>query len=216
MAAIVAPGVCRFVVHGTYSEQPVINVLDMFVETTGTIIDREQALFDQAGIIINEWSDSILPHLSNKYSADSVSWVDLDALDASTGERSQTDEETWSKFGAITAATMPGNVAYRIEKRTVAKRGERQGRMYLCGMSEAATSPEQPNEVFSGTQDQINDSLESFLGDINQDDEDPINIQYGSDLVVVHTKDGVYTGHSKVTGLTCSNRVASQRRRLTL
>lgn len=212
MALLIAPGICRYAVHGEYAGQPIVNIIDMKIDTTATTTEREDAIDDQAGILINEWSDSVLVNVTNKYTAQSVSWVDLDEEDGSTGERSSTGAQTWPKIGSISGGAFPGNVALRINKNTVARRGQRQGRMYIVGLGENNT--DEPNTLNTAGLNVWATAMESFLGDINQ--EDPQVGQYQSAMVVVHTKDQVFTSHSVITGLSPDQRLGSQRRRLDL
>lgn len=212
MPPIIAPGVCRFTVNGTYGGQVVANIIDMEIDTTGSIDSREDAIFAQAGILINEWSDSILEMLVPAYVATSVSWIDLNSLDGPTGNRTSTDQQTWPLGGQNAEGAMPGNVAMRVDKQTTASRGQRKGRMYLPGLSEAFTLPGTPNTIDPAQVGPINGLLQSFLGDLEQTGTDIPN--YESRMVVVHTVDGVYESDSRVTALTVNTKVGSQVRRL--
>lgn len=214
MAAIIAPGICRYTVNGTYAGQPIANIIDMQIDTTGSVESRSSAVEAQAGILINEWSDHILPIVSAAYVATSVSWVDLDSLSGSTGERTSTDQEDWPLVGGLVGAPTPGNVAVRVGKRITPTRGQRQGRMYLVGQPEANTDAANPNVLTSAVITTINSQLESFLGNINQSDGDIIG--YTSQMVVVHTVDDVFEDYSVVQALTVEARLGSQRRRLDL
>jgi len=212
VAALIAPGVVRYAVNGTYDGHDVVNIVDMRLDTTGSIADRAGAAFDQAGIIINEWKDSMLPLMVSSYKAVSVSWIDLESEEGSVGERSSTDSTAFPASGSSGGAAMPGNVAARINKNTTATRGQRQGRMYLVGVSEAWTQSAEPNTIDSGSTAVINTKLAAFLGDINQSDTSVFD--FGSEMVVVHTKDGVFTSASVVTTLSIDAYLASQVRRI--
>lgn len=212
MAQIIAPGVCRYTINGLFVGRPVANIIDMQIDTTASVVSRADAVEAQAGILINEWSDHILPLVSNDYQANSVSWVDLNSSSGSVGARSTTSQETWPQTGAGAGATMPGNVALRVNKNIVASRGQRQGRMYLAGAGEGDNTDANPNAVAGAAQTAINDALESFLGNINQSDADPD--AYVSRMVVIHTLDGEFTNYSEVNGLVVDPVLGSQRRRL--
>lgn len=214
MPPLVAPGVCRFACNGTYSGQPVVNILDMHIDSLPAGDPREVNAYNQAGIIINQWSEDVMAHLSNKYIFESVSWIDLDTDEGSVGERAETSEVTLPVAGAGTWEAMPGNVALRINKNTVAKRGQRQGRMYLVGYAEAGTSQGEPNQVTNSTLASLATTLTSFLGNINQSDIIGTDEEYSSELVVVHTKLGQYTNYSVVNSLTADPYLGSQVRRL--
>lgn len=212
MAPIVAPGVCRFTVNGTYAERPIANVLDFRIDTTGTISDRDEACFSMAGILINEWSDSILTLVADNYLATSVSWVDLNSLNGSTGERTTTDQETWPQSGQGTQSANSSAIAFRVDKSSVARRGQRQGRMYLVGVPESATADGSPNTLEGAVQAAMNDSLENFLGDTNQTTDGGQG--YTSTMVIVHTINGNFESTSDVESLTVNNRLGTQVRRL--
>ena len=214
MAAIVAPGVCRFALNGTYAGQPVVNIVDMQIDTTGSTEGRGDACFGQAGVLINEFAGSMTANLSNRYEFVSVSWVDLDSLSGTTGERTRTDTVTLPVNGGQSSAPAPGNVAFRVAKNTVPTRGLRQGRMYLAGVPESSTDATDPNTVVNTVAATINADLVAFLNGINQDDGGITG--YTSQMVVVHTVEGVFESWTEVTGLVLESRVGSQRRRLDL
>jgi hypothetical protein len=212
MAALVADGVVRYAVNGTYDGHDVVNIVDIKIDTTGSDESREESAESVAGIIINEWSDSILPLLVENYQAVSVSWIDLDSLTGSVGERTNTDDHTWPEPGTTASSPMPGNVAARVNKTTVSARGQRQGRMYLCGVPEAWTLGLGPNRITADNVTAINAKLEDFLGDVNQDGSGILN--YTCDMVVVHTKDGDFTSSTKITNLSIDGYLSSQVRRI--
>lgn len=213
MAPIVANGVARYTVNGTFAGRPVANIIDMDIETTGSVVDRAAAVAAQAGIVINEWCDHVLPLVVDDYVFTSVSWVDLDSLNGSTGERTSTDQETLPQAGSSTGAPLPGNVAARVNKATVAQRGQRQGRMYLVGVPESVTPSGEPNSIDAATAESWSDSLNSMLGNLNQSEGD-IGTEYTSEMVVVHTSEGEYESQSVVQSLTVERLLGSQRRRL--
>lgn len=212
MAAIVAPGICRFVVNGEYASRPVVNILDMDIGVGGSAVSRSDAIYQKAGDILNDWTENILPILDDNYLAASVSWIDLNTLDGPTGERNSTDERTWPLVGTRTGQGMPGAMAFRVNKNTVAARGQRQGRMYLCGVQEADTDDSNPNVVAPARIAVMNTALSNFLDDINEGGGGVGD--YSANLVVVHTKDGVFTSASDVTALTVDTRLGTQVRRL--
>lgn len=212
MAALVAPGICRFTVNGTYAERPIANIVDMQIDTTGTTTDRDDACFRMAGVLLNQWTDDILPLVADNYQATSVSWVDLNSLTGSTGERTSTDAETWPASGEGTQAANSSAIAFRVDKSSVARRGQRQGRMYLVGVPESATEDGSPNTLIGGVVTAMNSALASFLDNIRQEDADPGN--YQSRMVVVHTVEDVFESWSYVESLTVNGRLGTQVRRL--
>lgn len=212
MAAIVAPGICRFTVNAVANGRPVANIIDMRVDTTGAAISREQAVFNLAGDIINNWDDHVMTLTTNQYTAQSVSWVDLDAADASVGERSVTSDTSWPKVGRATGGTAQGNVAYRVNKVGGVTRGQRRGRMYLPCVSEDAnlgTNGNLVNPTFVGY---VNDAMGEFLSGVN-DNEVP-GRDYASYMVVVHLIGDTFESTSDVEQLICDPTFGSQRRRL--
>jgi hypothetical protein len=214
MVALIAPDVCRYAVNGQYGGHDVVNIIDMTIDTTGTINDRADSCFDQAGIIINEWDNSILELINTEYTAESVSWIDLDSAEGSVGVRTSTDSTTWSSPGRSVGQGAPGNVATRINKNTTATRGQRQGRMYLAGFAEGWSLAGEVNQVNSDVPSQVNPTLASFLADINQTEGGIAGQPYESHMVVVHTKSGLFDSHSEVTSLTIDLYTASQVRRI--
>ena len=144
MAAIVAPGIARYSINGTLGGQPVVNVLDINISdvVNGS---RDDAVATCAGDLINQWADHVLPLVTDEYSFDSVSWVDLDSIDGSTGERSSTDGTTLPEVGGDTGACMPGGVALLVRKIGSGGRRERNGRASWMGLrAPGAWHPRRP------------------------------------------------------------------------
>lgn len=218
--ALVAPGITRFSVVGIFAGEPVVNVLDMQIDTTGGTVSRDDAIFAVAGDILNNWTDHMLPLIGDNYSAQSVDWVDLDSSSGSTGSRSATSAETWPMPGAATSADMPGNVALLVRKNIAGGRGRRNGRMYLVGVPEGANTDTSPNNVQTTLRASMDTALASFLGGINDAEGPTIGVQ--RQLVVVHTQQTsagpppviAYNGYTPVDSLTTADKFATQRRRL--
>jgi hypothetical protein len=225
MNPLIADNICRFTVNGTYGGRNTANILDMRVEQTGSITDREEAIKDQAKVIVSAWVDEINPRLVDDYSANSVSWLDLDSLSGSTGQTNLGTGTNMPDTGNEVGAAAPGNVALRVLRNTVAVRGQRQGRMYLAGMPETETGAGTPNTILPASVTAWNAELATFLAAINQN-AGLVPPNYNSALVVVHTTVNrvnpadpstwvlVYEGSSDVTSLTMDATVGSQRRRL--
>lgn len=213
--ALTVPGTCRYSVNGVSDGRAVVNVLDMIIDTTGSVGSREDAIDSQCGIIINEWCDHILPFLSSTYTFNNVSWVDLDSATGSVGSRASTSQETLPQPGGDGGAPLSVNAAMLVRKVTTVRRGARQGRMFLSPTTEVNTSG---NVLTPGLISGLNTNLASFLGNVNQEDADPT--EYQSQLAVVHvlTRDAdgnPLTGESTaVSALVVQSRLASQRRRL--
>lgn len=214
MAPIVAPNICRYSINQTLGGQPVVNVLDMEVISTNPLEDRPQHLFEVAGDILNNWTDHVLSQQVNDLSARSVSWIDLDSLDGTRGDRSSTSAETWPQNGAqAVEAAMPAVVSMRIDKATSGGRGTKSGRMYLAGCGEGWTSPDVTQTWLSSLMASVQASLGNFLNGINNE-AGPNGREQA--LVVVHTREGVYRDHSPVTSLTVNSAISTQVRRGTL
>lgn len=219
----IVPGVARYSVNGTIGGREVVNIIDMFIDTTGSTSDRETSIFEQCGILINEWSDHILNWTCNSYQATSISWVDLDDADGSTGERSVTDQETWPQVGAETQPSSPPNTSMLWTKLAEGGRSTRNGRSYLVGIPEAQTDAANPALLSGAFVTARQDDAESFLGNINQTDDGIID--YDSWMVVTRVLTrGPGSGSNpgppltgegrRVTALRVEQRLATQRRRL--
>lgn len=213
MAPLVVPDVCRFTVNQTFEGQPVANIIDMQIDTTGSSTTRTDAIFNIAGDILNNWTDHVLQFQSNNLTAVDVSWVDLNTLTGSTGARSTTSDNSWPQAGPGAQSAFPGMVALRVDKQVVGNRQARNGRMYLCGMSEDLTADSPANEWAPSTISSYQAEINEFLDGINDQDIGGIPIDIQRQLVVVHTVNGVGTGYSEVSNLLVRSRVASQVRR---
>lgn len=221
----VVPQVCRFQINGILVNRTCTNVLDMQIDTTGSSMSRLEAIQDQAAIIVQEWEDSILPLLVDDYTAQSVGWVDLNSASGSTGETTTgSGAATWPTAGSVSTAPLPGNTSALITKQILAERGRRNGRMFMAGLSEAASSDVNPNTLTAVFLDAAQDALNAFKGDVEQSDPGPT--EYTSRLAVVHVltreppvtpgKPGnPLTGDFKpVNNLVLAATLATQRRRL--
>lgn len=219
MAGLIAPGVARYTVHGTYAGRAIANVLDFFI-SPGVGVDRDVAVAAQAAVLVSAWADNIVENVANNYQAASVSWVDLDSALGTVGETTTGTGTDFPISGSGVDTPMPGNVAYRVNKAIVAARGQRQGRMYLVGVPESSTADATPNTVDSTVRAAIDVDLAQFLSDVNIIAGG--SPDYAASLCVVHTVVSdpgpppviTYTGNSLVTGLTTDTTLASQRRRL--
>lgn len=211
MAPIVAPTICRFTVNGTYAGEDIANIVDMHIDTTGSIQSRESACEEVANDILVNWHQHIREFLCTPYTCRSVSWVDINSLDGSTGETSSSAGITWPANGADNGQSAPGNVAIRIDKAQDGGRRARNGRMYLVGVPESWQA-NGSNNTFNGENiTSVNESLNDFLDGLNDTE---VFEDTSRKMVVVHTVGGVFQNYSDVTALTMNPNVASQRRRL--
>lgn len=220
---LVVPGVCQYTINGTYGDRPVANVLAYQIDTTGTPTERANALNAMAGIIINQWTTLILAILNSAYTAQNVSWIDLNAADGNIGSRTSSGGNTWPKAGSAVNATMPGNVAILVRKNVGAKRGARKGRIFVPGVDETMTQNPANNTLYSANLAQLVTAFNSFLTTTNQTS---VPDNYTSKMNVIHvlTRDtpkkpgrlgAPLTGEGLVvSSLTVDQRLATQRRRL--
>lgn len=217
--AFIVPGVCRYTVNQLFEGRLVANILDMRIDTTGAIADRDTAVADQAEIILDEWDDSIRVRQVDDLSCTSVSWVDLDDASGTTGDISTGASNSWPAAGAITDPPEPGGVSVLVQKRlTGSARDRRNGRLYLCGISNSQVDTSNANLLASAYLTDFQTQFDAFFGDINQNGGGPLT--YESALCVVHilTRDLVtgapLTGNSTdVDELVVDPAFAYQRRR---
>lgn len=219
--ALIAPGIVRYTINGTYSDRPVANIVDVKIDTTGTSASRSESAFDGAGRIINAWKTRILPLVQGNYIFNSVSWVDMDDEDGSTGTRTSTSTTNLPLPGTATGDDMPGSVAALIRKTIAGRRGFKAGRLYLAGLSEAVTDPAVPNAIIAASVTAITTGMTNFAADVDDSDEIAGVFQVGVTHTVTPdptlgdpTPQPVYAGWSKSTVWTCDRRLATQRRRL--
>lgn len=216
--------ICRFVVNQRLEGRQVVNILDMQIDTTGSTVSRGDAISDQADIILQEWHDSIRPMQIDDLELLSVSWVDLDQEDGTTGTTVDgSGAAVWPSTGTSAGLPLPGQVSVLIHKNVTATRNTRSGRMYIAGWSEGISDAANGNAVTAAELVTINTNMAAFLGDINQSTPGPDEFQ--SALVVVHTLSSVNpdpppdllveaNGYSIVSSLTADSTFATQRRRL--
>lgn len=205
------PDVCRFSVVQQLGGQPVINIIDMQVDTTGSEVSRADALHEIAGDILNNWDDHVLIEQRADVTALEVAWLDLDSLTGSTGTRSSTSANTWPKAGGyVSGSVMPAVVALRVDKNVDAARGSKKGRMYLAGMSEEATGTGVSQQWDANAVSVMNGAMADFLAGINDQDIAGIPLAVQRQMVVVHAAAGTY---SEVSSLTVNPNVSTQVRR---
>lgn len=220
MAPLIAPGICRYAVHGTYGGRPVVNIIDMRIDSSDGDLTRDEAVLNQARDILANWEDNFHPLLVNEYVNTQVSWVDLDEPDGSTGIVTSAPGHTWPAPANITTPGMPGNVAILVTK--VAPGGGRRtrnGRMYLVGCPEANTTDGDPSNISPSTVTDFTNAAEAFSSDVSNT---IIGEGYTSNMVVVHTvnegtpqnPDIVFAGANDVDSLNAQSRLATIRRRL--
>lgn len=208
---LVVDGVCRFSFEGFLIDRPSVNIWDMWIETTGIAVSREEAIYNLAGNLLNAWVTHLAPVISDEFVLTRVGWVDLDSPNGSTGERLQTSENTLPEAGFGEGEADSGNVAILVTKQTQGGRGTRSGRWYQGGVMQFQA---EHNTLVPAELTNIQDAFDGFLAQANDGGLPPVAI--GRQAVVVHT-----TGpnpqvgtRSDVTGLVVQERLATQRRRL--
>jgi len=182
----VVNGTCRYTLHGLFYGRATATVLDYFIDTTGGTAGRTEAIDAMAGILINEWNDSLLPVQSSAWVFQKVSWVDLDEEDGVTGERNTSGSITLPKPGAITFNQGSANVAVLVKKVIDRKRGARSGRIYVPGFEEGMTGSTTGNEIQTANLTSWQTKCAAFLGDTNQSGGLVAGQPYDSWMVVSH------------------------------
>lgn len=213
MAPLVVPNVCRFSVVQSFEGEPVVNIVDMQVDTTGTPQSRADAIYEIAGDILNNWDDHILEYQTDNLTALRVDYMDLNSLDGVTGSRSTTSDKTWPAAGPTVASSFPGMVALRVDKVVGGNRQTRNGRMYLAGITESATEDSPANQFSATFVSNMQGVIDDFLEGINDYEGSEFPLDRQQRLVVVHTVDGVGNGYTVVDRLVVRSQVASQVRR---
>jgi len=214
--ALIAPGVARFTLNGTNAGSNTwANIWD--ARMLGDVAaDRAEACSIYAQLIIDVWSYSISSSQTDDVTLTSVSWVDLDSAEGSTGSQSLGFAELPPYVGAQSGAGSPLQVSVLAIKGGSSQRGSRNGRMFIPGIPEA--DADEAN-MASGPLGVLNDRLETFLFALT----DPSDIPDFSVLpCVVHTRNvGTpqnpeieYVSNSVITSLQAVPRLATQRRRL--
>ncbi len=209
------PGVVRYAMNGTSLGRAIVNVLDYKVDTTGSSGPRDTAVFDIAGILINQWVADIMLSMSSIYVFNSVSWVDLNSAGGTTGARISTASNSLPKSPLASGETLPGSVTILHTKQTISGRGKRNGRMYLSPVLEQSSSG---NSVPAASLDVFKTRATAFLNNTNQTN--PVTQDYTSRMVVAHIlsrdlQGNPLTGDSTdVTAFVPQALVASQRRRV--
>ena len=204
---LLVPSVVRCTINGTYFGAPVANIIDMFVAEDFDIADsREEACEIVAGNVLYVWNDAILPVLNANYVATSVSFVDLSEPNGAVGTVTERGAVVWPKPGLVAGEGYAQNVATLITKHTVARRGERPGRMFLVPPGESLVAGSMINSAHVTT---LNAAFADFLAEVTTPGENSDS----SYPVVVHQTNAVAGTGTRITAMTARPRVSSQRRR---
>lgn len=211
--ALIAPDIVRYTVVSRCGGEDIMNIVDVrLTSEIPPVGDRDDAIHDLAGDILNNWTDHILSVQHAALTAYEVRWVDLNSADGSTGSRSSTDAETWPKAGTASGGRcMPNNVVMWAAKNLEGGgRQSRRGRMGLGGMLEEYTSStSEPNTWTADAVAGINAALEDWKDGIQD-----IDAGWGRRLVVIHTVAGLYTGYSPISSYSVRPTIGTLRRRM--
>lgn len=211
MAALIAPLCVRYTLAGTYGATTWANILD-FRLTPNEGQTRADCVAEHADAVAAAWEAEFPSWISNKVALRSISWVDLDSEDGSTGSI------PYNIPGNDTNPCLPANVAVLIRK--IAPGGGRRarnGRMYLVGCNEDAVDENLLVPSFPGN---FNLMLDDFLAGISETRGADFP-NYSASLVVIHTvnqgtpenPDYVYSSNDFVSDLVVDSTIATQRRR---
>ena len=213
---LVVPNTTRFTLYGVLAGQPYANIFDMqSAIVTGGPVVRTDMNIATANLITQMFIGEFLPRLSNQLSINGTRWVDMSSLTGDVG-----DAPALSPGVGGNSAAMPANCAIRFTKVSGAQRGQRPGRTYIGGVGENETSGADINSLNSAGLSAWQSAANDFLAGITAEQTFPWGTAVNN-LVTVHTRrppdaEPVLTGVSQVVALTVNDRLASQRRRLSL
>lgn len=213
---LIAPNVTRFTSNGSYLGRPTANVLDVAITGTGDATSRALAIRDYASRIAACWEFDWLPLLSEQFACTSISWVDLDSVNGSTGSTTTVFPGVGNlpQSGALPGQGYSANTAVLVDKDCIAGRGQRGGRWFFAGVTETYVSGNDLDTTFTVPfQDAMGEAFDRLVVEAPA--------EYQAVPVVVHTTtdrtsipaEVTYTGQSEIIGFTVQGRVASQRRR---
>jgi hypothetical protein len=210
---LVVGGICRFAINQRFMGRDVVNILDVHIDLSTLTDSREDAIVDQGKIIARQWKADVMPDLVNDLTIESVSWVDLNAEDGTTGAFAGDGGDTLPSAGGVDNDPSSSNVAILVTKNTNSGRGSKSGRMYVCGLPEAYTSAADPNHISEGFRGTLQGNFDSFLSNVNQEGGGEL-VGYDSEIVVVHVPRSGDPSATKVNSFAVQSLLATQRHRL--
>lgn len=212
--AIVAPGVFRVTMNGTYDSQPVAHVIDFVWEgvsgTQPNRIDMGPLVCAQLGAA---WVGTLDLSQSNLVTYSGCTWVDLDSSEGPTGTF---NAAPFPFTCQNTSQPMPGNVAPRIIKTSSGPRGSRRGSIYLPGGTDALTPASSANTMSGVAFTDLQTRVAAFYTDLINTFSPGGGATARIRPVIVRTRSSEYRTTSAVTGFSVQPRLGSQRRRLDL
>lgn len=145
--AVVLTDLVECTIHGRMYGNKIEQVFHWLVSTNLPIGTREQSINALRSAVREGWEDNMLPLISQFYTFDGVTTVDLDVPDGliwydASGLPGQLGQEA-----------VPTNVAAVVDKIGERRRGARQGRFFVSGLSEAQTNG---NVIPSGALESLN------------------------------------------------------------
>jgi hypothetical protein len=215
MTTIIAPDVCRYSFNGTYLGRPCVNVLDRVVHPNEDPGGRAASVERVARLLIDAYVGPVLGLQSTQYSLNSVSWVDLDSADGTTGSVSAGETETLPQTGTEAGDPYTASVGALVHKQVTRTRGTRNGSWTLAGMTEQFVNG---NVLTTFYLDGLNENLATFLEAITETGVASIPQRFPT-VVHTHTDRSVnppvveYIGNSQIHTLEAVAQLASQRRR---
>ena len=133
---ILAPTIVRFTFKMSWNGvRTVNNVMDVSVEGGG-VNTRDEAVDHVVGSMSGLWQERVIGFGPAGVTYQGAHWLDLDSLDGRSGDIGPAGGHP--TVGSDASTMFPPNTAYLIHLNSTARRGQRQGRMYLAGAPEGS------------------------------------------------------------------------------
>lgn len=210
MAKIFAQDVIEIALNHTYAGRPIVNVLHVKNDETGG--SDEQKVRD----VVDNWQDHIVGRGSNGITFTGADWRSLDPSEGDVGTAAPDPAKPVT--GTQTGEGIPGNNAIHVRKITEGRmRGQRDGRIFICGVPENAV--DRVGNLTDTFLAHMQAGVDSFLAGVN---DTGVTMGSGSGLVVLNTTPEsrmkgtheVTLTYRLVSGLAVDRMIASQRDRL--
>jgi len=135
---LVVPGVVRFTVLGTIAQRRWANVFDVDFGASAPV--GGGVMKGLAEKLMDTYAVSIATDCVAQWTIDACRWIDLNSALGETGYTNDTVAHTFPFAGQQATDPLPASVAVMLRKSTQGTRNHRNGRAYMCGIPEAATS----------------------------------------------------------------------------
>lgn len=133
--SLIAPTVVRYAMnHLLVNGRTATCIVDVSIDEFAT--SREEAVAQAAPIVVGSWQTNIANLFTTKTSFTDCKWLDLDSMDGISGTTGPQPGKPIHGNG-VTATVSP-NVAFLIHKHCTHNRAQRDGRLYLPEVGEAA------------------------------------------------------------------------------